>query len=292
MGRLSVYPPPVLDRDAVVRPRTRVPDPRQLAAHAGLPVARTYWPCLLNWVRGDPSDAALERMRRAARRRDRSSMLVPVAPRMQVLLLAEDSLEGASREDLDKEVSALLEVVRDDRPEALIHAVVGQRIDSDESVATTTLHLREVERYALAREGGGVAWAPDYSFACLLETLDARHAYSFIQGQLARLVAHDRENGTDLQHVLELALDHYNRNAAADAAFMHRNTFRRKLRTALDLVDADLDCPEDRLALHLALKLRARGDPTNGTPRSRSDPRSRTDRRPRSPSRSSGDHLN
>ncbi len=38
---------------------------------------------------------------------------------------------------------------------------------------------------------------------------------------------------------------------------MHRNTFRRQLATALRLLDADLEQPEERLALHLALKLRA-----------------------------------
>ena len=106
-----------------------------------------------------------------------------------------------------------------------------------------------------------MVWARRYSLACLLETLDPRQASAFIDGQLASLQAHDREHGTNLQHVLELALDHDNRNAAADAAFMHRNTFRRQLRKALELVDVDLACPEERLALHVALKMRELGGP-------------------------------
>jgi DNA-binding PucR family transcriptional regulator len=37
---------------------------------------------------------------------------------------------------------------------------------------------------------------------------------------------------------------------------MHRNTFRRRLTQALELVETDLENPADRLALHVALKLR------------------------------------
>jgi DNA-binding PucR family transcriptional regulator len=90
-----------------------------------------------------------------------------------------------------------------------------------------------------------------------MERLDARHATVFVEQQLGKLAQYDHKQGTNLQRVVELALDYHNRNRAADAAFMHRNTFRRQLRTALSLLDADLDCPQERLALHLALKIRA-----------------------------------
>jgi DNA-binding PucR family transcriptional regulator len=101
-----------------------------------------------------------------------------------------------------------------------------------------------------------VASARDQPLARLLERVDAGVATSFVHEQLAVLAAHDREHGTTLLRVLELALDHHDRSAAARAAFMHRNTFRRQLRKALELIDADLDRPEERLALHLAFKLR------------------------------------
>lgn len=263
-ARSNVQPAALLDPHreqprATAQRRARAPEASEFAARAGLPIARTYWPCLLDWIGGDPTAAALERMRHAARSRDRKSMLLPIAPRMEVLLIAGDSLAGATREKLEEVVSALLEIARGERPGARIHAVVGPRIGSGESVATAASHLCQLERYALARGEAGVTWAPGYSFACLLET-HARHGCTSMQAQLARLAAYDREHGTDLQRVLELALDHGNRNVAARAAFMHRNTFRRKLRTALGLVDTDLDCPEDRLALHLALKLRSLSD--------------------------------
>lgn len=91
----------------------------------------------------------------------------------------------------------------------------------------------------------------------LVRVLDPRDASLFVHDQLAALADYDREHGTDLLRVLELALDHRDRNDAARAAFMHRNTFRRRLRQAEKLAGADLGCPEERLALHLALKLRA-----------------------------------
>jgi DNA-binding PucR family transcriptional regulator len=183
-------------------------------------------------------------------------MLLPVGARTQMLLLPADPRAGASREQLEETISELLEIAYAERPEPRLHAVIGPCIGSGEPVATAASQLCRLGRYALARGETGVIWAPGYSFASLLET-HAGRAGTLAEHQLAGLAGYDREHGTDLQRVLELALDHGNRNVAAHAAFMHRNTFRRKLRKALELVDADLDCPEERLALHLALKLRA-----------------------------------
>jgi purine catabolism regulator len=108
--------------------------------------------------------------------------------------------------------------------------------------------------------GAGPAGRPTHhrhALPWLLARVDERAAATFVDHELAELAAYDREHGTDLQRVLELALDHADRGSAAEAAFMHRNTFRRQLATALRLLDADLGQPEERLALHLALKLRA-----------------------------------
>jgi DNA-binding PucR family transcriptional regulator len=90
----------------------------------------------------------------------------------------------------------------------------------------------------------------------LLDRVDLDAAAVFADEQLGGLEAHDRRHGTDLLHVLELALASGHRNEAASAAYMHRNTFRRQLRLALGLLKADLDVPEERLALHLAVELR------------------------------------
>jgi DNA-binding PucR family transcriptional regulator len=173
-----------------------------------------------------------------------------------VLLVPEDSQGGPSRGRLHDLVSSVVEAARAARPGAQIYTVVGDRVRPGEQLAAVASRLRRLGRYAWARGGDDVVWARRYSLACLLETLDPRQASAFIDAQLAGLQAYDREHGTNLQRVLELALDHDDRNTAARAAFMHRNTFRRQLRKALELVDVDLACPEERLALHLALKMR------------------------------------
>ena len=175
-----------------------------------------------------------------------------------LVLFAQDSWGGPDRRRLRDAVSAAVDVVKTAQPGAEIQAVIGDRIKAGAPVALVASRLRHLGRYAL---GGGdtVTWARRDSLVCLLETLEPRHVSAFVRGQLASLLAYDHEHGTNLQHVLELALDYDTRNIAARAAFMHRNTFRRQLRKALALADVDLDRPEERLALHLALKMRALG---------------------------------
>jgi sugar diacid utilization regulator len=222
---------------------------------------RAYRPSLLCWVRGAPTEALIGRMRGAALDWDRRSMLVAVDGGAQALLVAEDSPGGHSRERVHAAVHSVVEAVHAVRPGAEIHAVVGERITSRERLPVELARLSQLARSARAREGDEVVSARRLSLASLLETLGPRDASAFVEGQLAGLRAYDHEHGTNLQRVLELALDHENRNTAARAAFMHRNTFRRQLARALELIDADLSCPEERLALHLALKMRVPASP-------------------------------
>jgi DNA-binding PucR family transcriptional regulator len=210
-------------------------------------------------VDAGPSDALIERMKRAARAWDRTSLLVAVDSRAQAVLVPVDSDRETSRELLHAAIRSVVDAVHAVQPAAEIHAVVGDRITSREHLPVVAARLRRLARFARARGGGEVICARHYSLACLLETIDPRQASAFVEGQLAFLRAYDREHRTNLQRVLELAFDHENRNTAARAAFMHRNTFRRQLAKALELIDVDLSCPEERLALHVALKMRALG---------------------------------
>jgi sugar diacid utilization regulator len=235
---------------------------RRRLAGPSLRGTRAYRPCLLWWVRGTPSDALIELMRRAARDWDRRTLLVSVDGGAQALLVPEDSLGRVSRDRLDVLVRSVVQAVHAARPQAEICAVVGDRITSRERVPVVAERLHRFARFARARGGDEVIWARRYSLASLLETVDPRQASAFVEGQLSTLRAYDREHSTNLQRVLELALDHENRNTAARAAFMHRNTFRRQLARALELIDVDLSCPEERLALHIALKLRSPAAPS------------------------------
>ncbi|HSI80918.1 MAG TPA: helix-turn-helix domain-containing protein [Solirubrobacterales bacterium] len=218
-----------------------------------------YWPCLLTSVRGKPTDAALSQIRRAARRQDPRNVLVSVEEddAQQVLFLAADPLEGPHRRHLHDLVSAVVDAVKNGRPGVEIQVVIGDRVEPGAPIALVAARVRRLGRYTAPHGGDPVTWARRDSLARLLDPLDRRDVSAFVHGQLARVQAYDQEHGTDLQHVLELALDHESRNDASRAAFMHRNTFRRQLDRALELIDVDLDSPEQRLALHLALKVRA-----------------------------------
>lgn len=230
------------------------------SALAPRPVAGGYLPCLLSWVSGYPTDADLRSIRAAVRRSGGGS-LVTIDRRRHLLLVAEDPRAASGQQHLRDTVAEVARAVHDRRPEARILAVIGQRIRAGEQLDVVASRLSRVQRQADARGCEPIASARHYSLACLLERLDAGDAATFVQEQLATLATHDREHGTDLLRIVELALDHRDRNVAARAAFMHRNTFRRQLCRALKLIDADLECPEERLALHLALKMRtlARG---------------------------------
>jgi sugar diacid utilization regulator len=263
---LERHAPVVMERPAVGlrRPAGRPPEPepRRPAPEPRRPAARAYWPCLLGWVEGRPSESTLGEMRRAAHRWDRRCILVPVGRSRQLLLVPDDRPEAGDRGEARAAVARVIEAVGRRGLGPPIRTIVGDRIKRGDPVPVVTARLRRLGRYALPEDGDTVLWARRRSFDSLLETLDRGQAAAFVEVQLGGLRAYDHEHGTNLQRVLELALDHHNRNDAALAAFMHRNTFRRQLRKALELIDLDLDCPEERLALHLALKISSsRGAP-------------------------------
>jgi sugar diacid utilization regulator len=219
-----------------------------------LRVRRAYTPCLLSWVDGAPTTSRIDEMWRAALDWDRRSLLVSLDAATQMLLVAVEHELG--REHVAAALRSVVSAARAGQPAARIQAVVGDRMSPGEPLAPAAASLRRLARRALERGGEEIVWAQRRSLASLLASLDQRQAAGFVDEHLATLRDYDREHGTDLQHVLELALDHRDRNTAASAAFMHRNTFRRQVGKALELAGVDLADPEDRLALHLALKLR------------------------------------
>jgi hypothetical protein len=76
------------------------------------------------------------------------------------------------------------------------------------------------------------------------------------RGKAAILAAHDASRGTSYVATLRAYLDHFGDvPAAADALFVHRNTFRYRLTRLLHLTGLDLDDPDERLITHLQLRL-------------------------------------
>ncbi len=75
------------------------------------------------------------------------------------------------------------------------------------------------------------------------------------RGEVANLVALDRQKGTTHAATLLAFLDHMGDvRAAATELAVHPNTFRYRLKRVQELIALDLDDPADRLVAHLQLK--------------------------------------
>ncbi|GAA2774327.1 PucR family transcriptional regulator [Saccharopolyspora taberi] len=145
--------------------------------------------------------------------------------------------------DLSAEITLVAGIGGAAGPEELVNS----RQEADESLA---LH---------ARTGGSVAVVYDESWhEILLERL-RRAAASGRQparGPVAELRRHDRETGTRHVETLRAWLEcHADLAAAAARLGIHPNTVRNRLRRMSELAPLDLDNPETRLALIIALAI-------------------------------------
>ena len=88
---------------------------------------------------------------------------------------------------------------------------------------------------------------------------------AYRQDYLGPLEHYDSRHRTDLVRTVETFLAcHGNHARAAQMLHLHRNTLQYRLERIRALLGRDLDDPETRLALHLALKIRRIGQPALG----------------------------
>jgi PucR C-terminal helix-turn-helix domain len=231
-------------------------DIRAEARAADLQLADLYWPALLVWTVGHPGPRTLAELRGKAQRLP-GTIVVTLGNTVITLLIAMRCPGDPSRETVHSELGLLVRHARD-LGHRDVHAIADERGVSVLHIPSRVSRLRRLQRYLPYKSGRTlVRSAQSFALDCLLsDGLDRRRAEDFLHRRLCRLLRYDLDHGTDLAHVLELALDFPRRDDAAHAGYMHRNTFRRHLTQALELVDTDLQDPDDRLTLHVALKLR------------------------------------
>lgn len=124
-----------------------------------------------------------------------------------------------------------------------------------ESGATATRVLRVLREGHAARR---VARLPDvHAQSLLLELRDLAAARGERPvGPVARLIAYDEHNGSDLTETLEAWLDALGDvRAAAAALFVHPNTLRYRLRRLEEVSGLDIADPEQRFAAMLQLRI-------------------------------------
>jgi sugar diacid utilization regulator len=227
------------------------------ARAAGLSLTGYYWPALVWWREGELTQQALRHVAAVAAQGQRPSLLVPLDHRILVLLFADHGPGDQRREAVHSWVARVVHEARRTAGLSGVHILAADGSAAPADVAASVDGLLWLTR-CQARPWAGAEVPEARSFAVerlLGDSLDRGRARAFVIKRIGRLLAHDGAHGTDLGLTLELALDYPLRDEAARQASMHRNTFRRQLRHALDLVDADADDPDDRLALHVALRL-------------------------------------
>jgi purine catabolism regulator len=96
-------------------------------------------------------------------------------------------------------------------------------------------------------------------YRLLMQIEHSPELIAFQEETLGPLLAHD--SSSDLLHTLEAFFEHnYNLAQAAEALFIHRNTLVYRLERIAEITRLNLDLPETRLSLQLALHItRMRG---------------------------------
>jgi PucR family transcriptional regulator, purine catabolism regulatory protein len=234
-----------LVRRLVGEPEAGLPTLRREAAELGLQLADAYWPAVMAWRHMAPRQDIVEAIEResvqdGAFAVPRGRGIVLLSPGSGALAWFERVVACARR---------------------LAPAAGVQAIAADAPVELPALSARVGELEALSRLGPRAGDQPVLSARqygldrLLLHGVRRHEARTFVLDQIGALLAWDGDHHGDLVTVLETALDYPRHEQAAHRCYMHRNTFRHRLRMATEVLGHDLEDPDVRLATHVALKL-------------------------------------
>ena len=138
-------------------------------------------------------------------------------------------------------------------------AAIGSAVQAPRELAQSRAEAEQaLAATAGTVEPGTVVHVDDVRGTILLDRLRelAAHDPSLREGPLAMLRAHDAERGTQFIATLAAYLDAFGDvGLAARSLEVHPNTFRYRLQRLVELAGLDLDDPDERLLLHLQLRL-------------------------------------
>ncbi|HUR85469.1 MAG TPA: helix-turn-helix domain-containing protein [Solirubrobacteraceae bacterium] len=263
LGRTELRRSVMVERQAAIRkrmvtnPGSNVADLVAEGENVGVQFASAYWPSLVVWRQGELSQATVREATRTWQAHASPLSFLDVYDGAVALLYAEQRPGTLKQSDVEMAVASTVSVVSRQRPALEAHGVMGENCVALDRLHTYVRMIRQVRRYATqATASPPVLPMRRFALNRLLEGVSPARAQSFVGQSVGPLLAYDERHGSNLAETLELALEYPKRDDAARAAFMHRNTFRRRLQQALELIDADLGDPEQRIVLHVALKLR------------------------------------
>jgi len=248
-------------REAFVRrlvsdPRFGAQEARSEAGDLGLHLADAYWPAILTWHPTAPPLPVIQRLARDALA-DAEGSRAALLHRRLVLLHPVHEID-ADVADTSAWLAQVAAQARTLAPSFPAQAIMGETAVELAGVSAAVAELDALRRLgSRARNSGLVVSAGAYALERVFwNNLDAVVARRFVDAQLEPLMTYDRERRTDLLSVLEAALDFPRHDQAASRCFMHRNTFRHRLQQAGEVLGTTLEDPDERLGVHVALKLR------------------------------------
>jgi purine catabolism regulator len=160
--------------------------------------------------------------------------------------------------NLEQHVRVTHDLVLQADPNA--HIPVGLGRPGTGLVGLRTSFAQALEALTLARDiFGGDRILPVgalglYHLLCRLQ--DSDEMVQFYEQTLAPLVAYDTDHNSQLVHTLEAFFAHHgNVSQTAESLFLHRNSLLYRLERIGEISGLDLDDPDNRFSLQLALKL-------------------------------------
>lgn len=247
-------------REAFVRrlvgdPRFGAHEARREASDLGLQLTDAYWPAIVTWHATAPPLPVIERLARDASSHVEGSLVALL--RRRIVLLYPVRETGARPAEPSAWLAEIVAQARTLAPSFSAHAIVGDAAVELAGVSAEVAELDALRRLGPRAESRGpVVSSSAYALEHLFwANLDAGAARRFVDARLGPLTTWDRERHADLVSVLEAALDFPRHDQAASRCFMHRNTFRHRLQQAGEVLGTTLDDPDERLGMHVALKL-------------------------------------
>jgi hypothetical protein len=223
---------------------------RREARDVGLALADAYWPAVLAWRHIPAQRVVADGI---AARAGAAPGALTVALGARLVLLHPD--DGGPEPPTWFEHA--VRYARQLSPAGGAQAVVADSPAGVAELSTAVAELEALWRLGPRAESQPLLNAGRFALDCLLGGVaDSDAGRAFVAGQLGPLLEWDRQHRGDLLYLLEAALDFPRHEQAAGRCFMHRNTFRHRLRLATDVLGRDLEEPDVRLAVHVALKLR------------------------------------
>jgi sugar diacid utilization regulator len=237
-------------------PALTVHQARREAAGLGMSLAGAYWVAIVDARGGELRSDVAERLEREAAALVEGSLTTARAGHLVLLHPGEVADARAPRPA--EWFRRLAERVRELSPSSRAQLIAGEGAVELGALSEYVGQLAGLRRLG-PRAGGDamIAWRHEYALdRLLLEIVEPGVAARFVEEQLGALLHSGPQHPMDLVDVLEASLDFPRHEEAARHCFMHRNTFRHRLRLAYEALGRCLDHPDERLAVHVALKLR------------------------------------